>query len=128
MPSFAVDLIKKYWKLMGTNDFRSAGSILSDDFVLEWPQSGERIRGRDNFAAMNEQYPANGRWTFTVNRLVGTDDEAVSDVTVGDGVQIARVISFFEVRDRQIAKMVEYWPEKFVARDNRKHLVESIDS
>lgn len=55
---------------------------------LDWPQSGERIRGRENYAAMNEQYPTTtGRWTFTINRLVENDQEAVSDVTVSDGVQ-----------------------------------------
>jgi hypothetical protein len=95
MSAKAVDIVKQFWNLMATNDFRAAGSVLADDFVLEWPQSGERIRGRDNYAAMNAEYPAKGRWTFTINRLVGNDEEAVSDVTVSDGVQLARVISSF---------------------------------
>src|SRR5215831_4930064 len=94
----AVQVIKRFWELMATNDFRSVGSVLADEFVLDWPQSGERIRGRDNYAAMNEQYPTTtGRWTFIINRVVGNDNEAVSDVTVSDGVQIARAISFFEI-------------------------------
>src|SRR5215813_3823810 len=128
MSQFAVDLVKKFWALMATNDFQSVGSVLSDDFVLEWPQSGERIRGRANYAVMNEQYPTTtGRWTFSVNRLVGNDHGAVSDVSVSDGVQNARAISFFELRDGKIVKMVEYWPEPFVPRDERTHLVEQID-
>jgi len=114
---------------MATNDFRSVGSLLADDFTLDWPQSGERIRGRDNYAAMNEQYPTTtGRWTFTVNNLVGNDDEAVSDVLVSDGVQNARSISFFAIRKEKIVRMVEFWPEPFAALENRKHLVEKIDS
>jgi len=121
----AVNLINRFWDLMATNDFRSVGSLLADDFALDWPQSGETIRGRDNYAAMNEQYPTTtGRWTFTINRLVGNDQEAVSDVTVSDGVQQARAISFFEVRDGEILRMVEFWPEPFAAMENRKHLVE----
>ena len=125
----AVEIVKKFWQLMATNDFRSVGSLLAEDFVLEWPQSGERIRGRDNYAAMNEQYPTTtGRWTFTVNRLVGNDQTAVSDVNVSDGVQNARAVSFFTVRDRKIARMVEFWPEPFAALENRKHLVEKPDS
>jgi hypothetical protein len=58
---------------MATNDFRSVGSLLADDFELEYPQSGERIRGRENYAALNEEYPAHGPWTFTVNQLVADD-------------------------------------------------------
>lgn len=122
----AVELVERFWQLMATNDLRSVGSVLADDFVLDWPQSGERIRGRENYAAMNEQYPAHGRWRFTVNRVLGNDSEAVSDVSVTDGVQQARAISFFTVRDRTIVKMVEYWPDDFEAPDNRKHLVEKI--
>jgi len=129
MSDRGVELVQEFWRLMATNDFRSVGSLLADDFTLDWPQSGERIRGRDNYAAMNEQYPTTtGRWTFTVNNLVGNDDEAVSDVLVSDGVQNARSISFFAIRKEKIVRMVEFWPEPFAALENRKHLVEKIDS
>ena len=122
----AVALVQKFWEAMKTNDFRSVGPLLSDDFVLDWPQSNERIRGRDNFAAMNEEYPAHGRWQFTINRIVGDDVQAVSDVSVTDGVQKARAISFFSASGGTIQQMVEFWPEPFPPREDRKHLVEQI--
>ena len=127
MSAKAVELVEKFWELMMTNDFRSVGSVLGDDFVLEWPQSNERIRGRDNFATMNEEYPAQGRWQFTVNRVIGNDAEAATDVSLTDGVQKARVISFFTVSDGKIATMVEFWPADYPAPDNRKHLAEKMD-
>jgi ketosteroid isomerase-like protein len=113
---------------MMSNDFRSVGSVLADNFVLDWPQSNERIAGRENFVTMNEEYPAHGRWEFTVNQIVGDDSEAVSDVSVTDGVQKARAISFFSVRGGKIVRMVEFWPEPYAAAENRKHLVENMDS
>ncbi|HJX93536.1 MAG TPA: nuclear transport factor 2 family protein [Pyrinomonadaceae bacterium] len=122
-----VEVMKKYWSLMQSNDFQSVGQVLSDDFVLEWPQSGERIRGRENFSAMNEEYPAHGRWRFTINRLIGDDVQAVTDVSLTDGVQVARAISFFSIADGKIQKMVEFWPDPFPAEANRKHLVEVMD-
>jgi ketosteroid isomerase-like protein len=125
--SKASDLVHKYWELMMTNDFRSVGSLLSDDFVLDWPQTNERIRGRTNLAAMNEEYPAHGRWRFTLHTIVGNELEAVSEVSVTDGVQHARVISFFTIIEEKIARMVEYWPEQSAAPENRKHLVEKIE-
>ena len=123
----AINVVKKFWSLMQSNDFRSVGDVLSDDFVLEWPQSNERIRGRVNFAAMNEEYPAHGVWRFTINRIVGDDFQAVSDVSVTDGVQHARVISFFSISGGMITKMVEFWPDPFPAPENRRHLVELMD-
>lgn len=128
MSTNAVSLVEQYWRLMMTNDFQSVGSVLSDDFVLDWPQSHERIRGRDNYATMNEEYPAHGHWQFSINRVIGNESEAVSDVLVTDGVQHARAITFFSTRDGKIVKMIEFWPEPFLARDDRKHLVEKIDS
>ena len=126
MAAKAVEVVAKFWDLMMTNDFRAVGSLLSDDFVLDWPQSNERIRGRDKFAAMNEEYPAHGLWKFTINRLVGNEHEAVSDVSVTDGVQKARVITFFTVKNGRIAGAVEFWPDSYAAPENRKHLVEKI--
>lgn len=121
-----LELVRQFWTLMASNDFRSVGSVLSDDFVLEWPQSTERIRGRDNFAAMNEGYPAHGPWRFTLNRLVGSEGEVVSDVFVTDGVQCARALSFFTITEGKIVKIVEFWPDPFEAPANRSHLVERM--
>jgi hypothetical protein len=52
---------------MATDDFRLIAAVLDDDFVLEWPQTNERIRGAERFARMNREYPAHGPWRFTIN-------------------------------------------------------------
>jgi ketosteroid isomerase-like protein len=123
----AIDTVGTFWRLMATNDFTAVEAVLASDFVLEWPQSAERIRGARNFVQMNQEYPAEGPWRFTINRLVGDDGNAVSDVSVTDGVQHARAISFFTVTDGQITRLVEFWPEPYPAPANRAHLVERID-
>jgi ketosteroid isomerase-like protein len=112
---------------MGTNDFDSLTSVVSADFVLEWPQSKERIRGVDKFIRKNQESPAHGLWRFTINRLVGGDSEVTSDVSVTDGIQVARAISFFTVENDKISRIVEFWPESYVAPANRAHLVEVMD-
>jgi hypothetical protein len=126
MKKLSVDIVREFWETMQTNDFRAVGQLLSDDYILEWPQSNERIRGRDNFAALNEQYPAHGRWQFVLNNLVGNDTEAVSDVSVTDGVQSARAITFSTVKDGKSCKQIEFWPENYPSPENRKHLVEPL--
>ena len=111
---------------MGTNDFHSVGAILAPDFVLEWPQSNERIRGAERFVRMNQEYPANGSWVFSINRLIAGDGEVVSDVSITDGVQKARAISFFTVVAGKVTRLVEFWPEPYPAPANRAHLVEPL--
>lgn len=127
MTHHASDTVREFWRLMATNDFTAVGAVLADDFVLEWPQSGERLRGRERFAQMNAEYPAHGPWRFTVHRIVGGGPaaEAVSDVSVTDGVQQARVLSFFTLDAAgRVRRLVEYWPEPFAAPANRAHLME----
>ena len=123
----AAAIARRFWSLMATNDFPAVGAVLADDFVLDWPQSNERIRGRDNFARMNAEYPAHGPWTFRIDRLVGDATQAASDVGVSDGVQHARALTFFEVQDGLVRRIVEYWPEPYEAPANRGHLVERMD-
>jgi ketosteroid isomerase-like protein len=123
----AIEVVREFWRLMASNDFHAVGAVLSQDFVLEWPQSNERIRGAERFARMNQEYPAHGKWKFTVNRLVAAQHEVATDVTVTDGVQTARALSFFTVVEGRIARLVEFWPEPYAAPANRAHLVEPID-
>ena len=111
---------------MATNDFVAVGAVLADEYVLEWPQSNERIRGRGNLAAMNAAYPAHGPWVFTAHRIFGNETEAVSEVTVTDGNQRARAISLFTVGGGRITHQVEYWPEPYPAPDNRRQFVEDL--
>ncbi|MCA0350737.1 MAG: nuclear transport factor 2 family protein [Chloroflexi bacterium] len=120
-------LVTQFWQLMQTNDFVAVGSVLHDEYILDWPQSNERIRGRTAFAQMNQEYPATGAWQFTINRLIASETEACSDVSVTDGHVEARVISFFTICDGLIIKQVEYWPEPYPAPANRQHLVEPIN-
>jgi ketosteroid isomerase-like protein len=119
-------IVSEFWRLMATNDFESVGQVLADDFVLEWPQSKERIRGAANFARMNREYVAKGLWRFTIHRIVANDREVVSDVSTTDGQARGRAISFFDIVDGKITRVTEFWPEAFDAPANRAHLVEKI--
>lgn len=119
-------VVEGFWNAMQTNDFKAAGEFLHDDYILEWPQSSERIRGRANFVAVNEHYPAHGRWEFTVHRIIAEGDEVVSDVSVTDGAITGRVITFSTVRDGKIVQQTEFWPDPFKPAAWRAEWVEKI--
>jgi ketosteroid isomerase-like protein len=120
------ETVHQFWRLMATNDFQSVTEVLSPDFVLEWPQSSEIIRGPERFARMNSEYPSHGPWSFTIHRVVAADQEVVTDATVTDGVQTARAISFFTVDRGLITRLREFWPEPYDPPANRAHLVEPL--
>ncbi len=117
-------ILENFWATMETNDFHAASQLLHDDYILEWPQSGERILGRDNFAAINTNYPAEGKWHFTINHIVAEGDTVVTDVTATDGKIIGRAITFSTIRDEKIWKQVEFWPDPIEAPQWRAQWVE----
>lgn len=120
-------IVERFWDAMGRNDWVAAGRLLHDEFVLDWPQSGERLRGRDAFVAVNAHYPSEGPWRFTVNRLIADARCVASDVSVTDGAVRARVVGFHEIRDGAIWRATELWPDPFPAPEWRAAWVERFD-
>jgi SnoaL-like domain len=120
------DTVIGFWETMHTNDFEAASQWLSEDFELIWPQSSERVVGRLNFVAINTQYPAQGKWQFSINNLVAEGCQVVSDVTVSDGVIRARAITFSTIENDKISRQVEFWPDSYEAPAWRARWVELI--
>ena len=118
--------VREFWRLMATNDFTSVTQVLAETFVLEWPQTNELIRGPENFARMNSDYPSQGSWSFNIKRLVASATEVVTHVAVTDGTQAAEAISFFQVEGGRVIRLVEYWPESYAPPSNRAHLTEPL--
>jgi hypothetical protein len=63
------EALDRHWAAADVNDFVVEHDIYREDAVLEYPQSGERIRGRLNIQASREAQPNAKR--FTVRRIVG---------------------------------------------------------
>ena len=117
-------IVRAYWDAMATNNFRKAAEWLSEDVLIDWPQSRERIKGRENFVALNHAYPAHGRWTFGLNRLLSQGNEVVTDVSISDGVLAARALTFHTVATGLIHHQTEFWPDTYRAPEWRAAWVE----
>jgi len=121
------DIVLNFWKAMEGNDFFAAAECLTPDCEVIWPLTKEVIRGRKNFAELNSAYPAEGEWTFTIERIVADGEQVVTDVVVSDGVRSDRAITFHIVREGLICKQVEYWPEEYAAAPWRSKWVERAE-
>lgn len=108
---------------MASNDFHAASRCLTEDFRLQWPQSGEMIEGRENFAELNAAYPSTGPWRFDLRRIVGDGDQIVTEVAVSDGEQRATALTFHTIRGNLIALQREFWPDAFEAPAWRRQWV-----
>lgn len=121
------EVVERFWAAMQRNDWADAAAQFVEHIEIDWPCSGERIVGRADFVAVQERYPTiTGRWDFDLHRLVSDGVTTVSEVTVTDGVQSARVIAFSDVVDGRIARHVEYWPTAYDPPADRADLVVRI--
>jgi hypothetical protein len=106
-------------------DAAAEHDLRHEDYVMEMPQSGERIRGRDNMRAMQEAYP--NPPAAVLRRIVGSGDvwvmEATSDYGGGDTYLVADI---FEFRDGRIAKETRYYAQPFEAPEWRAQWTERM--
>jgi limonene-1,2-epoxide hydrolase len=119
--------VESFWAAMQENDWRGAAEYLAPECEIDWPCSGERIVGRENFVAIQARYPTNtGRWSFDVHRIVAEDSVVVSEVTVTDGEQSARVVAFSIVEGAEIGRQIEYWAMPYDPEPGREDLTQPI--
>ena len=101
----------------------------TDDFVQEWPQSGERltkeasIRLGESYGELSGTSP-----TFTYKGMRGGDDHFVIEGTIdyGDGIPVSYV-GIGELRDGKVSKMTEYFANPFEAPAWRADYVEKME-
>jgi SnoaL-like protein len=128
-----MELARKFEEVLASGDFAKVGDLIrqvaTDDFVEEWPQSGERLR-KDASARLAESYPERSGTTphFTYKRMVGGADVFVVEGTIdyGDGIPVSYV-AIGEVRDGKVAKVTEYFANPFEAPAWRADFVERME-
>jgi SnoaL-like protein len=106
-------------------DWEGMKPLFHKDFVQEWPQSGERIRGADNAMAVNESYP--GIPDITTRRIIGTGDVIVGEATLSYPEQgTYQGVSIFEFKDGKISKETDYFAQPFEAPEWRSKWTEKM--
>ena len=116
--------LQRHWAASDANDFEAEHDIYREDAVLDYPQSGERIRGRRTIQESRFVQPNKKR--FTVRRIVGGGDLWVSEfVLTYDGVP-SYVVSIMEFREGLVAQETQYFGERFDPAPSRAHLLEVV--
>ncbi len=95
----------------------------SPDYVMEMPQSGERIVGRDAMRAMQEAFP--NPPTATVRRIIGSGDLFVMEAVSDYGGPVFHVTDIVEFSDGKIVRETRYYAEPFDPPEWRAAWVES---
>src|SRR5689334_8366059 len=116
--------LERHWSASDASDFEIEHEIYHDDAVLEYPQSGERIRGRTNIRQSRVLQPNKKR--FTVRRVLGSGDLWVTEFVLAyDGIP-SYAVSIMEFREGLVANETQYFADRFDPAPSRAHLVERM--
>ena len=104
-------IVSELWSRIQARDWSGVGELIAEDFVLEWPHDGVRLRGRENFVEFNREYPEG--WSIEVLQILADGNTVVSEIRVPHPtIGPFYALSFYEVEAGLIARAREYWVEE----------------
>ena len=118
----ALDL---HWAASDANDFEAEHRIYAEDAVLEYPQSGERIRGRAHIQASRTAQPNQKR--FSVRRILGAGGLWVSEFILTYDGKPSYVVSIMEFAGGKVIRETQYFSDPFAPGPSRAEWVERME-
>jgi len=117
--------LQRHWAASDSDDFAAEHEIYGDDAVLEYPQSGERVRGRRGIQESRMAQPNKKR--FTVRRLQGSGSLWVSELVVTYDGQPSFVVSIMDFEGEKVIRETQYFGSPFEPGPSRARWVERMD-
>ena len=118
--------LDQHWAASDASDFEREHFIYHEDAVLEYPQSGERTRGRHNIQCQRASQPSKKR--FTVRRIIGGGDLWVTELILTYDGKPSHTVSIMEFRGDKVARETQYFADPFVAPAFRAQWVERMET
>jgi hypothetical protein len=116
--------LEQHWQASDQGDTETENAIYAADAILDYPQSGERFRGRPNIQAQRSGHPAVRH--FTVLRIRGGGDLWVSEVVITYDGAPSYSVSVMEFAGDLVAHETQYFADPFPAPSFRAALAERI--
>jgi hypothetical protein len=116
--------IQEHWEASERGDGDTEHAIYAADAILDYPQSGERFRGRSKIQAQRGGHPAERH--FTVLRISGGGDLWVSECVITYDGAPTYSVSIMELSDDLVTHETQYFADPFSAAPSRAALAEPI--
>src|SRR5579863_8463503 len=118
--------LDQHWAASDASDFATEHRIYHEDAVLEYPQSGERTRGRHNIQGQRASQPNKKR--FTIRRIIGGGDLWVTEFILTYDGKPSYTVSIMEFKGDKVERETQYFADRFVAPAWRAQWVERTDT
>jgi hypothetical protein len=116
--------LNQHWAASDANAFDAEHDIYHADAVLEYPQSGERLRGRHHIQASRRAQPNHKR--FTLRRISGAGALWISEFILTYDGKPTYSLSIMEFQDGKVIRETQYFAEPFEPGASRAQWVERM--
>ena len=116
--------IEEHWTSSERGDIETEHAIYAADAILDYPQSGERFRGRSTIRAQRGGHPADRH--FAITRISGAGDLWVSECVITYDGTATHSVSIMEFADGLVTHETQYFADPFPAALSRAALAEPI--
>jgi len=117
--------LNRHWEASDAGDLETEHSLYHEDAVLEYPQSGERIRGRNNIRISRTVQPNKKR--FSVRRILGRGDVWITEYVLTYDGKPSYTVSIMEFDDDKVSRETQYFADPFEPGASRAQWVERIE-
>ena len=104
--------VERHWTASAAGDQDAEHEIYTEDAIVEYPQSGERIIGRQNVQALRSHHPARPSG-FVVRRIVGAGDFWVTEYAITYDGRRFDTVSIMEFQAGKVVHETQYFAEPF---------------
>lgn len=116
------DIVERFFAASERGDVAALTELVDDQMVMEWPQSGERFRGRDNVLAAMSAVEVKPQFAGSP-RLVGSGQLWVLMVPLRYGDDVLQYVAIVELEGGRIRRATGYWGAPFPAQAARAAFV-----
>lgn len=117
--------LEEHWAASAAGDLEAEHRIYAEDVLCEYPQSGEKIHGRQNLQALRGHHPGKPGG-FSIRRMVGAGDFWVTEYVIDYEGKPFQTVSIMEFRDGRVVRETQYFAEPFQAPAWRSQWVEQV--
>lgn len=117
--------VQAHWSASDAGDFAAEHDIYAEHATLEYPQSGERIRGRQRIRASRMAQPSKKR--FTLRRTLGGGELWISELVLTYDEHPVHVVSIMEFEYGKVVRETQYFGEPFAPGPSRAQWVERMN-
>jgi ketosteroid isomerase-like protein len=117
------DLVERFFAASERGDLTALTTMVDDQMVMIWPQSGERFRGRENVLAAMAAVEVKPQFAGSP-RLIGSGHVWVLMVPLRYGEDVLDYVAILELENGRIRQATGYWGASFPAQDARAPFVD----